>query len=131
MIRRPPRSTLFPYTTLFRSGAPPGGAARISAVVAPGRRESIPVPGPDRRSRTMVDFALTDEQQQLRALAREFAAKEIVPKAAHHDQTGEFPSDICRKACNLGLMNTHIPDAYGGPGLAGLDGCLIAEEGGP
>src|SRR2546430_4194101 len=25
MIRRPPRSTLFPYTTLFRSPGPPGG----------------------------------------------------------------------------------------------------------
>jgi len=62
----------------------------------------------------MVDFALTDEQQQLRALAREFAEKEIAPKAAHHDQTGEFPREICRKAWELGLMNTHVPEAYGG-----------------
>ena len=76
----------------------------------------------------MVDFALTDEQQQLRALAREFAEKEIAPKAAHHDQTGEFPREICRKAWELGLMNTHVPEAYGGPGLGVLDGCMIAEE---
>ncbi len=76
----------------------------------------------------MVDFALTDEQQQLRALAHEFAAKEIAPKARHHDETGEFPRDICRKAWELGLMNTHIPEAYGGPGLGVLDGCIIAEE---
>jgi acyl-CoA dehydrogenase len=76
----------------------------------------------------MVDFALTEEQQQLRALAHEFAEKEIVPKAAHHDQTGEFPRAICRKAWELGLMNTHIPEAFGGPGLGVLDGCLIAEE---
>jgi acyl-CoA dehydrogenase len=76
----------------------------------------------------MADFALTEEQQQLRALAHEFAEKEIVPKAAHHDQTGEYPREICRKAWDLGLMNTHIPEAYGGAGLGVFDGCLIAEE---
>jgi len=76
----------------------------------------------------MVDFALTEEQQQLRALAREFAEKEIAPKAAHHDQTGEFPREICRKAWELGLMNTHVPEADGGTGLGVLDGCMIAEE---
>jgi acyl-CoA dehydrogenase len=76
----------------------------------------------------MPDFSLTEEQQQLRALAHEFAGKEIVPRAPHHDQTGEFPREICRKAWELGLMNTHIPTEYGGPGLGVLDGCLIAEE---
>ena len=76
----------------------------------------------------MIDFALSDEQEQLRALAREFSEKEIAPRAAHHDQTGEFPREICRKAWELGLMNTHIPEEYGGPGLGVLDGCLIAEE---
>ena len=76
----------------------------------------------------MIDFSLSEEQQQLRALAHEFAEKEIVPKAAHHDQTGEFPRDICKKAWELGLMNTHIPAEYGGAGLGVLDGCLLAEE---
>jgi acyl-CoA dehydrogenase len=76
----------------------------------------------------MADFALTEEQQQLKALAHEFAEKEIVPKAAHHDQTGEYPREICRKAWDLGLMNTHIPEACGGAGLGVFDGCLIAEE---
>ena len=76
----------------------------------------------------MIDFSLSEEQQQLQALAREFAQKEIVPQAAHHDQTGEFPRDICRKAWELGLMNTHIPAEYGGAGLGVLDGCLLAEE---
>ena len=76
----------------------------------------------------MIDFSLSDEQQQLRDLAHDFSAKEIVPKAAHHDQTGEFPRDVCKKAWDLGLMNTHIPEAYGGAGLGVLEGCLIAEE---
>jgi acyl-CoA dehydrogenase len=76
----------------------------------------------------MPDFSLSEDQQQLRALAHEFAEKEIVPRAPHHDQTGEFPREICRKAWELGLMNTHIPAEHGGPGLGVLDGCLIAEE---
>src|SRR5262245_9274408 len=76
----------------------------------------------------MPSFTLSEDQEQIRDLAREFAQKEIVPAAAHHDETGEFPREICRKAWDLGLMNTHIPAEYGGPGLGGVDGCLIAEE---
>jgi acyl-CoA dehydrogenase len=76
----------------------------------------------------MIDFHLSDEQKQFRDLAREFARKEIVPKARHHDETGEYPMEICRKAWELGLMNTHIPADYGGLGLGVLEGCLIAEE---
>jgi acyl-CoA dehydrogenase len=76
----------------------------------------------------MVDFSLTDEQKALQDLAREFAAKEIAPAAAHHDQTGEFPKEVLQKAFDLGLMNTHIPQDFGGLGLGVLDGCLIAEE---
>jgi acyl-CoA dehydrogenase len=76
----------------------------------------------------MIDFHLGEEQKQFRDLAREFARKEIVPRARHHDETGEYPYEICRKAWELGLMNTHIPADYGGLGLGVLEGCLIAEE---
>ena len=76
----------------------------------------------------MIDFSLTDEQTQLQDLARKFAREEISPKAAYHDQTGEFPREIVRKAWEIGLMNTHVPAEYGGPGLGVLDGCLITEE---
>jgi acyl-CoA dehydrogenase len=76
----------------------------------------------------MIDFHLSDEQKQFQDLAREFARNEIVPRARHHDETGEYPMEICRKAWELGLMNTHIPADYGGLGLGVLEGCLIAEE---
>ncbi len=75
----------------------------------------------------MVDFRLSQEQAQLRQLARDFAEKEIRPVAAHHDRTGEWPGEVLRKAWELGLMNTHIPENYGGLGLHALDGSLIAE----
>jgi acyl-CoA dehydrogenase len=76
----------------------------------------------------MIDFSLSDDQKQLQALAREFAADVIAPAARHHDDTGEFPEDICRKAWELGLMNIHLPESIGGLGLGSLEGCLIAEE---
>jgi acyl-CoA dehydrogenase len=76
----------------------------------------------------MIDFSLTEEQVQLQELARKFAKEEIIPKAAHHDQTGEFPREIVKKAWEIGLMNTHVPAEYGGAGLGVLDGCIITEE---
>src|SRR3990170_6070512 len=76
----------------------------------------------------MIDFRLTEEQKQLKDLAHDFSAKEIAPKAQHHDETGEYPREILNKAWEVGLMNTHVPEAYGGLGLGVLEGCLIAEE---
>ncbi len=76
----------------------------------------------------MIDFSLTEEQRELQKLARDFAQREIAPHAAHHDETGEFPRDIVRKGWEIGLMNTHIPEEYGGLGLGVLEGCLIGEE---
>ncbi|MHB1047447.1 MAG: acyl-CoA dehydrogenase family protein [Thermoanaerobaculia bacterium] len=76
----------------------------------------------------MIDFSLTEEQQALQELARKFAREEMAPKAAHHDETGEFPAEIAKKAWELGLMNTHVPPEYGGMGLGVLDGCIITEE---
>jgi acyl-CoA dehydrogenase len=76
----------------------------------------------------MVDFTLTDEQKNLRELARDFAAKEIRPVAAELDRDGTFPRAIIEKAHEVGLMNTHAPEQYGGPGLSYLDGCVIEEE---
>jgi len=76
----------------------------------------------------MIDFSLTEEQKALQELARDFAHKEIIPKAAHHDQTGEYPHEILKKAWELGLMNIHIPEKYGGMELGILESCISAEE---
>jgi acyl-CoA dehydrogenase len=76
----------------------------------------------------VVDFSLTDEQKDIRQLAHDFAEKEIRPKAWDYDRDGTFPRDVIEKAWELGLMNSHIPEEYGGPGLDYLTGCLIEEE---
>src|ERR671915_2291141 len=75
-----------------------------------------------------VSFALSEEQKALRQLAREFAEKEIRPKAAEYDENSTHPVDVIAKAHELGLMNIHIPEEYGGPGLSIFDGSLIGEE---
>src|SRR6201981_2145694 len=76
----------------------------------------------------MVDFTLTDEQKNLRELAHDFAEKEIRPVAWEYDKDGTWPQEIIDKAWELGLMNSHLPAEYGGPGLGYLDGAIIEEE---
>jgi acyl-CoA dehydrogenase len=75
-----------------------------------------------------VSFQLTDEQRDLRALAHEFAEKEIRPRAADYDEHSTHPADVIAKAHELGLMNMHIPEEFGGPGLSIFDGILVGEE---
>jgi acyl-CoA dehydrogenase len=75
-----------------------------------------------------ISFALTGEQKSLRRLAREFAEKEIRPKAAEYDVHMTHPVDVIAKAHELGLMNLHIPTEYGGLGLGTFDGMLVGEE---
>lgn len=76
----------------------------------------------------MIGFGLSEEQEQLRDLAHDFAKNEMRPVAEHHDKTGEFPWEVIKKAHELGLMNTHIPERFGGLGLGALDACIISEE---
>ncbi len=75
-----------------------------------------------------MDLRLSEEQQALAQTARDFTRKEIIPKAAHYDETGEFPREIFKKAWETGLMNVEIPEAYGGLGGSCLDNCLVQEE---
>jgi len=75
-----------------------------------------------------MDLSLTEEQEALVATAREFTRKEIIPRAGHFDETGEFPREIFKKAWETGLMNIEIPEAYGGLGGTCLDNCLVQEE---
>ncbi|MCG6143912.1 acyl-CoA dehydrogenase family protein [Leptospira bandrabouensis] len=75
-----------------------------------------------------MDFSITDEQKALRDLAKDFAKNEMIPKAEHHDHTGEYPKEILKKAFDVGLMNMHIPVEYGGSGLGVLDELIASEE---
>lgn len=76
----------------------------------------------------MVDFALSSEQQSIVDMAREFARKEMLPKAAHHDQTMDYPWDIIKKAHANGLLNLGLKEEHGGLGLGSLVQAMIVEE---
>jgi acyl-CoA dehydrogenase len=75
-----------------------------------------------------VSFALTDEQKALRDLAHEFAEKEIRPKEREYDEHSTHPAEVIAKAHEIGLMNLHIPEEYGGLELGGFELMLVGEE---
>lgn len=64
----------------------------------------------------MFDF-ITNEHRMIEQAAREFAQKSILPIAAHHDETGEFPLQTIRQMGQLGFMGIEVPEQYGGAGL--------------
>jgi acyl-CoA dehydrogenase len=78
--------------------------------------------------RTGVSFGLSAEQRALRELAHEFAANEIRPREREHDEHMRHPAELIAKAHELGLMNVHVPEEYGGAALSAFDGMLIGEE---
>ena len=76
----------------------------------------------------MPNFEFSDEEKQLVETAREFTRNEIVPVAGELDEHGTFPTEICKKGWETGLMNCELPEAYGGLGLGCLAHCLVLEE---
>jgi acyl-CoA dehydrogenase len=82
----------------------------------------------DESTATGVSFALTDEQKELRALARTFAEREIRPHEAACDVEMRHPVELIEQAHEVGLMNLHVPQEYGGPGLSAFDGMLVGED---
>lgn len=75
-----------------------------------------------------LSFELTEEQRMLQEMAHDFAVKELAPAAEHHDRTSEFPWEIVKKAMQVGLINTNIPEQYGGAGLNVLEEGIVGEE---
>ena len=76
----------------------------------------------------MVNFELSEDQEMLAELARNFADDELIPNAEKWDRMGLFPEEAIRNARELGLLNCTIPEEYGGMGLSFLDEVIINEE---
>ena len=75
-----------------------------------------------------MDFRLSDEQQQIKKMVREFAESEIKPDLMKWDEAQHFPVDKFKKAGELGLLGVTIPEEYGGAGLSYIDYANIIEE---
>ncbi len=75
-----------------------------------------------------MDFKLTQEQEMLRKMLRDFGEKEVRPIAAEIDKTSEFPWDVIKKMGELGLMGMTVEEKYGGPGLDTVSYAIGVEE---
>jgi len=75
-----------------------------------------------------MDLSLSPEQQEIRRLVREFAEREIKPRAAAIDHTDDFPRDLVAKAAQLGLLGILVPEAYSGAGLGHVAFAVFVEE---
>jgi acyl-CoA dehydrogenase len=82
----------------------------------------------DERTAASVSFGLSEEQKELRALAHDFAEREIRPIEAEHDADMRHPAELIVHAHEVGLMNLNVPEEYGGPGLSAFDSMLVGEE---
>ncbi len=72
-------------------------------------------------------FLLNDTQKMILQSAKEFAAKEIAPKASEFDQTGRFPKEVIDQLSAMGFMGMMIPEEFGGPGLDSLSYAIAME----
>src|SRR5208282_4554587 len=75
-----------------------------------------------------MDFDLTEEQRLIRDTARDFAAREIAPKAAELDKTARWPGEVVKKMAELGFLGMAIPTEHGGAGLDTVSYALAMEE---
>lgn len=75
-----------------------------------------------------MDFDLTDEQKIWQKTVHDFVAKEVQPKAAEVDVTGEFNWTAARKMGPLGLLGLNIPEEYGGAGVDAVSAVIALEE---
>ncbi len=75
-----------------------------------------------------MDFELGEELILVRDMAREFATRELLPRAAKHDRQGFIDPEVIAGLAELGLMGLTIPEAYGGAGMSSLALSVVLEE---
>ena len=75
-----------------------------------------------------MDFDLTEQQQQIRKLARDFCDAEVAPNARELDRSEAFPDELVPKLFEMGLLGITVPEQYGGLGLDYLSYGLVTEE---
>lgn len=75
-----------------------------------------------------MEFNLSEEQRAIQEIARQFAEKEIAPKAQEWDEKGVFPRETINKMGTLGFFGCLLPEKYGGTDYGFVSLCLIVEE---
>ena len=70
----------------------------------------------------------TKEQKMLRALVKEFAEKEVEPRAAQMDREEKMDPELLKKMGELGFMGLGIPKEFGGAGMGTMEKSILIEE---
>ncbi len=75
-----------------------------------------------------MKLELTEEQKMIQTVARDFAVREVEPRARELDKNGTWPTELVQRMGELGLMGVAIPEAYGGAGSDAVSYALAMEE---
>jgi alkylation response protein AidB-like acyl-CoA dehydrogenase len=75
-----------------------------------------------------MSFSLSDEQEAIRRMVREFAESEIAPHVKEWDEAQTFPREAMRQLGDLGMLGVLVPEEYGGAGLTYIDYIHVIEE---
>lgn len=77
---------------------------------------------------TSLDFHLSEDQQAIKQVARDFAESEIRPHVMEWDESQHFPMEAFSKMAELGFLGIMVPTEYGGAGLGCIENSIIIEE---
>lgn len=75
-----------------------------------------------------MDFALTEEQQMIREMCRDFAENEVAPLAEETDREHKYPAEPVKRMGELGLMGVAVPEEWGGAGMDSVCYAIAVEE---
>jgi alkylation response protein AidB-like acyl-CoA dehydrogenase len=75
-----------------------------------------------------MNFDLTQEQQMIRKMIREFADEVVAPGAIERDKTKEFPKEIFKQLADMGMMGLPFAEEYGGAGADTVSFAIVTEE---
>jgi alkylation response protein AidB-like acyl-CoA dehydrogenase len=75
-----------------------------------------------------MDFKYTETQEQIAAMVRDFANKEIRPKMMEWDESQYFPVEVFQRMGELGLMGVLVPQKYGGSELSYFEYVTVVSE---
>jgi alkylation response protein AidB-like acyl-CoA dehydrogenase len=75
-----------------------------------------------------VDFNLSQDEREILGLVKDFATREVLPRAAEIDDKAEYPADLVTQMGELGLMGAPFPEEYGGAGQSYITFALMVEE---
>lgn len=75
-----------------------------------------------------MNFDLTEEQQMIQKMIREFSEEQVAPGAVERDRTKAFPTEIFKQLSEMGVMGLPFPEEYGGGGSDTISFAIVTEE---